>query len=89
MNNNTNEEKFVELKEKRSMVHLPENAVFVKLECDVYENGKIVKVCKELSMSEVQTAFRLAEDNYIENNDIFQLTDAGKKWLESLEKSKN
>ena len=76
--------KYVELKEKRSMIHLPENSVCVKVECDVYQDGKIVKVWKELGMSEVQTAFRLAEDNYIEDTDMFQLTESGERYLEGL-----
>ena len=75
----------IELNEKRAMIYLPENAVDITINCKVYENEKIVEVSKQLRLSEIQAAFMDAEQNYIEDDDVFVLTDSEKQRLARLE----
>ena len=37
---------------------------------------------RAVSNSEIQKALQLAEDNYIEDDDVFSITEEGKKYLE-------
>ena len=75
----------IELNEKRAMIYLPENAVDITINCKVYEDGNIVEVSKQLKLSEIQSAFMDAEQNYIEDDDVFVLTDSEKQRLARLE----
>ena len=84
---NTEENIPMELTELRAMVYLPENSVEVEITATIYENGELVKVGKTLRLSEIQAAFRDAEENYIEDDDMFQITEKGREWLEGLERN--
>ena len=75
----------IELNEKRAMIYLPENAVDITINCKVYEDGNIVEVSKQLRLSEIQAAFIDADQNYIEDDDVFVLTDSEKQRLARLE----
>ena len=77
----------MELSEARAMVYIPENAVEVEINATIYENGKLIKVGKIMTMKEVQEAFRDAEENYIDDNDKFVVTEKGLEWLEGLNKN--
>ena len=72
----------VELQEHRAMVYIPENAVSVTLNAKIFQNGKLMDVSKEMSMQEIQTAFRKADEGYIDDDDVFVLTDKGRQYLE-------
>ncbi len=71
------DKKEIELSEKMAMIYLPENAVEVECNCTVYNNGELVKVTKTLKMSDIQAAFLDAEENYIDDNTRFVVTDKG------------
>lgn len=75
----------VELTDIRAMITLPENCVEAEITCSVYLDGKIQKVTKTLSMQEVRKAFDDAEKNYMEEDDVFVLTEKGKALVASLE----
>ena len=77
-------EKEIELKEEHAIIDLPAAALHVKLVVDVYVDGAIEKVSKELDFEEIKKAFRDAED-YIGDEDVFVITEEGKKYFESLE----
>lgn len=77
-------EKEIELKEEHAIIDLPAAALHVELIVDVYVDGAIRKVSKELDFEKVKKAFRDAED-YIGDEDVFVFTEKGKKYFESLE----
>lgn len=77
-------EKEIELKEEHAIIDLPAAALHVELIVDVYVDGTIGKVSKELNLEEIRKAFRDAED-YIGDEDVFVITEKGKKYFESLE----
>lgn len=79
------EEDMVELQEHRAMVELPENAVEVNINVKVYSGGKVLDVCKNLSLNDIREAFQKADDGYIDDNDRFVITEEGLKWLEERE----
>ena len=78
------EKEYVELIEQRAMVMLPENAVAVTIKCKVYDSDAkdLVSCEKTMSISEIRKAFQDAEDNYMDDDDTFVITDKGMKWLE-------
>ena len=77
--------KEVELKEVRAMVYIPENSVEVTISAKVYKDGKLIEVEKVIDMQEVQKAVRDAEENYIGEDDMFQVTEKGLRWLKEIE----
>ena len=79
----------MELTEARAIVYIPENAVEVEINATIYDNGSLIKVGKTMTMKEIQEAFRNAEENYIEDDDEFVVTEKGREWLESLNRGEN
>lgn len=77
-------EKEIELEEERAIIWLPGAALHVKLVVDVYVDGAIEKVSRELNFEEIRKAFRDAED-YIGDEDTFVITEKGREYFESLE----
>ena len=78
------ENKFVELSEENAVVRLPENCVKAEIQCSVYHDGEIIRVSKELGMSDIRAAFKLAEDYYDDPEATYMLTDKGREWLEKF-----
>lgn len=78
------EKETIELSEHRAMVCFPEDAVEVKVDCKVFHNGELINVSKVLSMADIRTAFKKADDGYIDDDDRFVLTDKGKAYLEEM-----
>lgn len=72
----------VEIMEHRAMVTMPENAVEVEIRAKVFENGELIDVSKKLSMQELREAFRKADDGYIDDDDVFVLTDKGRAHID-------
>lgn len=71
------DKKYIELCEVRSMIHIPQNAVEIKMNCEVYQDGELKSVIKTLNLQEIQKAIADAERNYIEDDDVFYLTEKG------------
>ena len=85
------EEKFtigkeIELDQHRAMVYLPENSVEVVLHAKIYMDGEIAEVATVMSMEEIREAFQKADDGYIDEDDMFYLTEKGKAYLEECKK---
>ena len=80
----TKESRAIQLQEQRAMVYLPTDAVEIEINATVYQNGKLYKVSRKLSNKEIQQSFKDAEDNYIEDNDVFVLTENGIQALKDL-----
>lgn len=78
------DDKEIRVEEKRAMICLPENAVEVNIIATVYEDGKIEKISKRLNTNDIYKAFDDADKNYVEDTDIFQVTEEGLKWLEQI-----
>ena len=72
----------IELMNHRAMVELPENAVEVQLGIKVFHEGELITVGRTLSMDDIRTAFRKADDGYIDDDDEFVITEKGLQWLE-------
>ena len=77
-------DEYIELDEHRAMVTLPENAVEINIEAKIYDGGKIKHVARTMSMQDIREAFHKADSGYIDEDDRFTITDAGKQYLEEL-----
>ena len=82
------EPEMVELMNHRAMVELPENAVEITVKAKVYHGGKLISVGKTMDMEEIRTAFRKADDGYIDDEDTFVITEKGKAWLDEQQKQR-
>lgn len=79
----------VELDEHRAMIYLPENAVEVKVSAKVYHEGELIDASKKMTLEDIREAFRKADDGYIDDDDVFYITDKGKALLEEYKNSSN
>ena len=72
-----------------ALLYLPENAVFAHFECRCIDtkNGGHVKVDRSLGMIGIRKAFSYADDDYIDEDDTFVITDKGREWLEGCKQS--
>jgi len=70
--------KEIELSSQRAMLYLPEDAVKIKITAYVFMDDELKKVQRVLNMHDIQKAFKDADDNYIEDDDTFVLTEKGK-----------
>jgi len=82
------EPEMVELMNHRAMVELPENAVEVTVNAKVYHDGRLINVGRTMDMEEIRTAFRKADDGYVDDEDTFVVTEKGKAWLDEQLKQK-
>ena len=82
------EPEMVELMNHRAMVELPENAVEITVNAKVYHDGRLISVGKTMDMEEIRTAFRKADDGYIDDEDTFVITEKGKAWLDEQQKQR-
>lgn len=78
----------VNLFEHRAMVYLPENCVEAEIRCKVFQDGELLNVSKKMTMSDLRNAFQKADDGYIDDDDVFTLTDKGREYLEKLERER-
>ena len=72
------------LEEARAMIYIPKDSVEIELNATIYVDGEIIKVGRKLDMEECQKAIRDAALNYMEDDDVFVLTDKGRALFESL-----
>lgn len=79
----------VELDEHRAMIYLPENAVEIEVKAKVYHEGEIIDASKKMTLEDIREAFRKADDGYIDDDDVFYITDKGKALLEEYKNSSN
>lgn len=68
-----------------ALVYLPEGAVYAHFECTCINwSGDEEKIERTLSMVDIMRAFKYAENDYIDEDDTFELTDKGREAMESL-----
>lgn len=77
------ENEYVELDEHRAIMYLPVNAVKVDISATVFLNGELKKVSMSYGMEEIREMFRKADDGYIDEDDVFTLTDKGRQLSET------
>lgn len=70
------EEKGIELESTKIMLQVPVNAVEINVECVVYEDGKTQKVTKNLGLSDIRSAMKDAEGNYVYPDEEYYLSDS-------------
>lgn len=66
------------------MIYLPSDALKVDIVASIYYDNEITEVVKTLSRDEIKAAIEDAEMNYMEDEDMFVLTEKG---LDLLERS--
>lgn len=76
---------YIELKEHRAMMCLPENAVEVTMTAKVYADGELQTVSMTYDMKQIREMFRKADDGYIDDDDTFVITDKGYAYLDEME----
>ena len=76
------EPEMIELMNHRAMIELPENSVEVEIKCRVFYEGQLLSVSKTMTMEELRTAFKKADEGYIDDDDVFTITNKGRAYLE-------
>ena len=75
----------IELSEKMAVIAIPENSVEITMRIKVFKGGgELETVERTLDMSAIRAAIQEAEDNYIPDDAVFQVTEKGMKYLEEL-----
>ena len=74
----------IELEQAWAVIGLPTSAVYVSMDVTICLDGEIKKVCTSFDPQEIRTAFRKAEEGYIDEDERFVFTEEGKAYLESL-----
>lgn len=80
---------YIELMNHRAMIEIPENSVEVILHIKVYDSGEIKEVAAILDQEMIRDAFQKADNYYLEDDDMFVITDAGLKYLEERKNGPN
>ena len=79
------EEKMIKVEEERAMVYIPRDAIEIEISAKLYLGGDSFKdVKKTMNMHEIREAIRKAEEGYIDEDDVFELTDKGRAYLDGL-----
>lgn len=79
--------KEIELMDDRAMFYVPHNALEATLTFKIYLNGEVQTVYRNLTQDELQEAVRKAAEGYIDEDDVFTLTDEGRAYAEQLSRS--
>ena len=74
----------IEISEDRAILYIPHNALEGELSFKIYLDGEIRTVVKTLNQDELREAVRKAEEGYIDEDDVFTLTEKGKQLAEQL-----
>lgn len=73
----------IELQQEWAIIPLPRNVIDFDITANIYMDGVIEKVSTHMDMRATREAIRKAEE-YIDDEDTFELTDRGREFLESL-----
>ena len=69
------DKKYIEVTASRAIIYLPDDAYEVRIEASIVIDGKVRNAHTILSRSEIEKAFKDADENYIEYDDRFILTE--------------
>lgn len=67
-----------------AVFQIPQSAVKITIEADIYESGEISRVRAEYNMEDIREAFHLFDETIDGEYPRYELTDKGKEWLERL-----
>lgn len=73
---------FVKLVEHHAVIDLPENAVSITVNIDVYQDGEIETVSKAYDINDIRVMFNKADVGYFADDDMWVLTEKGRKTME-------
>ena len=80
----------VEVASDRAMIYIPHNSIEVEINAKVYNGGNTVKMLsRTMDMDEIKEAVRKAEEGYIDEDDMFELTDKGREYLDLLTRERS
>ena len=82
------EKEMIELNEHRAIIGLPEEAVEVTVNAKIFHDGALMEVSMSYDMSQIREMFRKADDGYIDDDDVFTITEKGRAWLEEQERNR-
>lgn len=74
----------VELTDVPAVIRLPVNAVEAVLTITVFHDGELIKVEKRMDMDAVRHAIHEADENYLDPDAVFTLTDKGREYAERM-----
>ena len=74
----------IELDSDPAVIFLPPNAVELEMTVSVYLEGKVRKVMRTMDMAEIRAAFKNAEENWLDPDARFCLTEEGRKFIEAI-----
>lgn len=78
----------IDLKEEFAVLSIPSSTVELTIGVKIYNDGQIIDVYRKLSIEEVREAIEEAKENYIPN-DVYRITEEGKRYLEELKSKEN
>ena len=78
-------ESYIDLRMHRAIIDLPENSIEIVVKAKIYDGGEIKEVSSVYDLASIREMFRKADDGYIDDDDVFTITDKGRKYLEELE----
>lgn len=70
------------LENRFAVIELPIDSINVTIFVKVYNNDKIIDVTKIMSLEDIRDAFNKAERGYIDDDDVFTLTDEFRRQIE-------
>ena len=68
------------------ILYMPPETVEITLTLKVLQDGELVTAHRTLGVTEVRKAFQDAEDNYIDPDRTYTLTDKGRELVEQIRK---
>lgn len=74
----------IELEQEFIVIAIPATTVKLSIEAEVYDNGKVIQVGRDMDFGEVRAAISEARACYIPSDTVFTLTDVGREYLEKL-----
>lgn len=80
-----NNDEYLELIERHAVIDLPEEAVSITICIDVYHEGKIETVHKVYELNDIREMFNKADEGYFADDDVYMITEAGRKWNEQTD----
>lgn len=72
------------LDEKNIVISLPEDTVEVTISARVWQGGELITVERKMGPREVREAFNDADENYLDPNTTFSLTNKVREIAEQL-----
>lgn len=83
------EENVVNLEQEFIVLAIPATTTKLKIDAEVYHDGQLIEVTKDMDFGEIRAAIKEAQECYIPSDTVFALTDVGRAQLEKLKEKYN